>query len=75
MATLPDKPTALASLLAISTPYASQLLGGSRPWPRALAILAYRKVGVKVGPITDATDEEIAVLERFERVEPERLAS
>lgn len=67
MQTLPDKPTALAEFLSISTPYASQLLSGQRPWPRALAIAAYRKAGVKLGPIAQATDEEIEILERFER--------
>ncbi len=67
MQTLPDKPTALADLLSISMPYASQLLGGSRPWPKALAIAAYRKTGVKLGPIAEATDDEIDVLERFEK--------
>lgn len=66
MQTLPDKPTALAKLLDISIPYASQLLSGARPWPRALAISAYRKTGVKLGPIVQATGDEIDVLERFE---------
>lgn len=66
MEQLPDKPTPLAELLSISTPYASQLLSGARPWPKALAIAAYRKTGTKLGPIADATDEEIDVLERFE---------
>jgi len=66
MQTLPDKPTELSKLLSISIPYASALLNGSRPWTRALAITAYRKLGVKIGPIANATDEEIAVLERFE---------
>jgi DNA-binding transcriptional regulator YdaS (Cro superfamily) len=67
MTTLPDKPTALADLLAISTPYASQLLSGARPWPRMLSIVVYRKTGIRIGPIATATDDEIDVLERFER--------
>lgn len=66
MEQLPDKPTALAEFLSISTPYASQLLSGARPWPKALAIAAFRKTGTKLGPIADATDDEIDVLERFE---------
>lgn len=66
METLPDKPTPLAKLLSISTPYASQLLSGNRPWPQSLAIAAYRKTGVKIGPIAQATDDEIDVLERFD---------
>lgn len=63
---LPDKPTPLAEMLSISVPYASALLKGDRPWTRHLAISAYRKTGVKVGPIEAASDEEITVLERFE---------
>ena len=66
MQTLPTTPTALSAMLGISIPYASQILRDKRPWPRALAITAYRLTGQKVGPIADATDEEIAVLERFE---------
>ena len=62
----PTSPTDFASAVGISIPYASQLLNGSRPWPRKIALTAYRKLGVKLGPIADATDEEIAVLERFE---------
>jgi len=66
MEKLPDKPTALADLLSISIPYASQILNGARPWPRALAIAAFRKTGEKVGPIANATDEDIEVLARYE---------
>lgn len=67
MQTLPEKPTVLSDMLGISVPYASQLLGGSREWTRALAIKAYRASGVKIGPIAEATDDEINVLERFEK--------
>jgi hypothetical protein len=73
MQTLPDKPTPLAEMLSISVPYASALLKGDRPWTRRHAIAAYRKTGVKVGPIADATDDEIDVLERFE-VQPGSLS-
>lgn len=66
MQQFPERPSALAELLAISLPYASQLLSGARPWPRKLAIAAYRKTGAKLGPIAAATDAEIDVLERFE---------
>jgi len=59
-------PTALSSATGISLPYASQILSGARPWTRRLAIEVYRKTGVKAGPIARATDDEIAVLERFE---------
>lgn len=66
MEELPTKPTPLAEMLGISVPYASALLSGGRPWTRALSITAYRKTGVKLGPIASASDEEIDVLERFE---------
>lgn len=67
MQTFPTKPTVLSDMLGISVPYASQLLSGSRGWTRALAIKAYRVSGVKIGPIAEATDDEINVLERFEK--------
>ena len=66
MQMLPDKPTPLAEMLSISVPYASALLKGDRPWTRALALSAYRKTGVKIGPIAEATEDEIDVLARFE---------
>jgi len=75
MDTFPEKPTALAVLLAISIPYASQLLSGARPWPRALAIAAYRKTGSRLGPIAEATPEEIDVLERYEAPPPNQQAA
>lgn len=68
MQEFPDKPKPLAELLGISVPYAYALLkegDGSRPWTVPLAIRAYRKTGCKIGPIADATDEQIDVLERF----------
>lgn len=67
MEELPTKPTPLAAMLDISVPYASALLSGARPWTRPLAIAAYRKTGEKLGPIADASDEDIDVLERFEQ--------
>jgi hypothetical protein len=67
MQTLPEKPTALADMLSISIPYASQLLGNKRPWTLPLAIAVFRKTGTKLGPIVDATEDEIAVLARFEK--------
>lgn len=59
------KPTKLAEALGISLPYASQLLGGTRTINPALAVRIYRATGVKLGPITEATDAEIDVVERF----------
>lgn len=65
-------PTTFAQAVNISVPYASQLLSGSRDISRDIAIRAYRALGVKLGPIAAATDEEIAVLERFDERGPVR---
>jgi hypothetical protein len=56
----------LALAMGISRPFASQVLTGVKPMPRALAIRIFRWRGVKLGPIAAATDEDIDVLERFE---------
>ena len=66
MPNLPSKPKDLAAALGISIPYASQLLTGARLWTRPLALRVFRATGAKVGPIAAATDDEIAVLTRFE---------
>lgn len=65
MQTLPDKPRPLAELLGISIPYAYALLKGERRWTQALAVSAYRKTGAKIGPIENATDEQIDALEQI----------
>lgn len=66
-------PTALAKAVDISVPYAWQLLNpGADGKPRtpsvALAIRIYRATGntLRLGPISDATEAEIAILERFQ---------
>jgi F420-0:gamma-glutamyl ligase-like protein len=71
MQTLPARPSELAKELAISVPYASQLLSGARKWPRLMAIKIFRERGVRVGELIDATDTEIDVLERFESPQAE----
>lgn len=58
-------PSRLASAIGISLPYASQVLSGARPPAVPLAIRIYRATGHKLGPIQNATDEDIDVLERF----------
>ena len=68
-------PTGLANALSISVPYASQLLGGSREMPRDLAIKLYRATGLKMGPIADASDEQIETLEQFPDRAPMREQS
>lgn len=58
------KPTALAKEADISVPYASQLLAGIRAATPTLALTIFRKTGIKVRPIRDASDEDIAALAR-----------
>lgn len=60
-------PTELSKIASISIPYASQILSGKRPWTRRAAIDLYLQTGHKIGPIAKATDEEIQILDRFER--------
>ena len=67
-------PTAFAQAVNISVPYASQLLSGSRDISRDIAIRAFRALGVKLGPIANASDAEIDVLERFDEKGPVRAA-
>lgn len=66
-------PTELSKAAGISVPYAWQLLnpgpdGRPRTPSLALAIRIYRATQntLKLGPIADATDAEIAILERFQ---------
>lgn len=58
-------PTELARAAGISVPYASQILSGVKPLHCGLAIKIWDAFRVKLGPISEATDEEIAVLRRF----------
>ena len=63
-------PTSLAAAINISVPYASQLLSGAREMPRDVAVRIFRATGQKLGPIAEATDEQVETLALF----PERLA-
>jgi hypothetical protein len=63
--TLPP-PDRLAELLDISISYATKLKTSHRPWTKQLAIDLWRQTGMKVGPIADATDEQIETLALFE---------
>ena len=58
-------PSKLSEAVGISVPYASQLLSGARALNQPMAIRIFRATGAKLGPIADATDDEIEVLERF----------
>lgn len=60
------QPTALAKVVCISVPYASQILSGERQPSRPLAIHIFRKTGWRHPLIADLTDDQIDVLERIE---------
>lgn len=49
----------------ISESYASLIANGKREPSASLAIDIYRKLGLKLGPIADATDDDINALERL----------
>lgn len=51
--------------LGISESYASLLARNKRPPSKPLAIHIYREIGVKLGPIAEATDDDIDALERI----------
>lgn len=56
------RPTDLAKRLGVSVPYASQLLSGARKPSIELALRFFDRSGVRLGPLVDATDEQIAAL-------------
>lgn len=58
-------PTKLARSCSISVPHASLILAGKKVPSHGLAVRIFRATGIKMGPIVDASEEEIAVLERF----------
>jgi len=64
----PLTPSVLSKALGISMPYASQILSDNakinRPPKVPLAIRIYRATGHKLGPIAEATDDEIGNLEK-----------
>ncbi len=58
-------PTKLAKALDISVPYASQLLSGVRPADLTMAARVYAATGYRIGPLENATPDELAAIERF----------
>ena len=62
-----DSPPLYARImgLGVSKSYSSELASGRREPSKDLAIRIFRGIGVKLGPIKNATDEEIDVLERM----------
>jgi plasmid maintenance system antidote protein VapI len=59
------KQSELALDMGCSASFVSYICSGEKPLPVASAIRLYRKRGVKLGAISEATDEEIEVLARF----------
>jgi len=62
----PLTPTSLRDAAGISIAYASMILSGDRTPAMPLAINIYRKTGRKFGPIAQATDAEIDMLENLQ---------
>lgn len=61
----PNSPKAVAEALCsinVSRSYASQLSNGQRKPSQKLAIRIFRETGMKLGPIQDATDDQIETL-------------
>lgn len=58
-------PTCLATAVGIGKAHASSILSGKRiPSPR-VAVRVFRVTGLKLGPIANLTDDEIALLEKM----------
>lgn len=53
--------------LGVNKGYASQIANGKREPSISLALRIFREIGVKLGPIKDASRSEIAALERIEQ--------
>lgn len=60
------RPKDFADATGVTNGFASLVLKGVKPMPRRVAIEFFRKTTIKLGPIANATDDEIAVLEKFE---------
>lgn len=58
-------PTELQARAGISKGYASDLLAGKKTPSPATALRIMRLTGVKLGPVADLSDDEIAVLEKM----------
>lgn len=59
-------PTKLAQAIEVSVPYASQILSGARTPSMQVALRIFHATGRRLGVIAEATDEDIAVLSRFQ---------
>lgn len=56
------RPTDLAEKLNVSVAYASQLLSGARVPSLALSIDIFDRAGIRLGPIAEKSDDQIATL-------------
>jgi hypothetical protein len=63
------KTSELAEVLGISQPYASQIKGGTRAMTTRLALILFKKRGIKVGPLSGVATRDINALARFEGLE------
>lgn len=50
--------------LGVNRSYAWQIANGKREPSQRLAVRIFRATGLKLGPVADLSDEEIAVLEK-----------
>lgn len=58
-------PTQLQAQVGISKGYASDLLNGNKKPSAAMAVRIFRATGLRMGPLTNLSDEDIAVAERM----------
>lgn len=62
--THPIRPTDLATAMKWSVPYASQVLNGHRGPSIGTALAIYERTKVKLGPLANASEADIAVLRK-----------
>lgn len=60
-----SKIAALMAQAGCSYSYAAKMLGGDRPITIPVAISVFRSSGERIGPLEQATDHEIDILEKF----------
>lgn len=60
-------PTELSKAVAISVPYASQLIAGLRKPSLPVAIRIYDKMGKRMGPLVGLTSDEIEAARKLAR--------
>lgn len=58
-------PTELQVRAGISKGYASDLLAGNKKPSAPMAVRIFKATGLKLGPLQDLSDEDVAVAERM----------